>query len=237
MRRSEAVRLFVDHARLVVPEFEVDERNAAAVAEICRRLDGIALAIELAAARVRVLSVDEIRARLDDRFRLLTGGDRALPRHQTLHATMQWSHDHLTPPEQQLFRRLAVFAGGCTLAAAAQRRRRADDEYETLERLTALHDKSLLVVDRDTQAQPRYRMLRDRAPVRGGTPERSGRKRRGAHAALLHYVALAETAAPELPSAPGGRVARRVAPRAGEPARRACMVRACAGAAASWRCG
>ena len=98
-----------------VPDFDVDERNAAAIAEICRRLDGIALAIELAAARVRVLSVDEIRARLDDRFRLLTGGNRALPRHQTLHATMQWSHDHLTPRSALLFRRLAVFAGGCTL--------------------------------------------------------------------------------------------------------------------------
>src|SRR6185369_3893802 len=159
MQRSEAVRLFVDQARLVMPEFAVDERNAAAIAEICRRLDGIALAIELAAARVRVLSVEEIRSRLDDRFRLLTGGNRAMPRHQTLHATMQWSHDHLTAPEQQLFRRLAVFAGGCTLPAATDVSGDAADEYEVLERLTALHDKSLLVVDRDTQAEPRYRML------------------------------------------------------------------------------
>jgi predicted ATPase/DNA-binding winged helix-turn-helix (wHTH) protein len=146
VRQSEAVRLFVDHARLVVPEFDVDERNAAAVAEICRRLDGIALAIELAAARVRVLSIDDIRARLDDRFRLLTGGNRALARHQTLHATMQWSHDLLTPPEGKMFRRLAVFAGGSTLAAAAQVARDDGDEYEALERLTALHDKSLLLV-------------------------------------------------------------------------------------------
>src|SRR5437667_10289199 len=142
MLRSEAVRLFVDHARLVLPDFAVDERNAAAIAEICKRLDGIALAIELAAARVKVLSVDEIRARLDDRFRLLTGGNRAIPRHQTLHATMQWSYELLTASEQRLFRRLAVFAGGCTLAAATDVSGDAADEYDTLERLTALHDKS-----------------------------------------------------------------------------------------------
>jgi predicted ATPase/DNA-binding winged helix-turn-helix (wHTH) protein len=198
MLRSEAVRLFVDHARLVLPDFAVDERNAAAVAEICRRLDGIALAIELAAVRVKVLSVDEIRARLDDRFRLLTGGNRAMPRHQTLHATMQWSHDLLTAPERRQFRRLAVFAGGCTLAAAAAVSGDSTDEYDALERLTALHDKSLLMVDRDTQAQPRYRMLET---VRQYAEERlneagEGDEVRTRH--LLHYVALGERAAPEL---------------------------------------
>src|SRR5437764_1171529 len=198
MRRSEAVRLFVDHARLVLPDFAVDERNAAAIAEICKRLDGIALAIELAAARVRVLSVDEIRARLDDRFRLLTGGNRAIPRHQTLHATMQWSYDLLTASEQRLFRRLAVFVGGCTLAAARAVSGDTADEYDILERLTALHDKSLLMVDRDTQAQPRYRMLET---VRQYAEERlneagEGDQVRTRH--LLHYVALAERAAPEL---------------------------------------
>jgi predicted ATPase len=198
MLRSEAVRLFVDHARLVLPDFAVDERNAAAIAEICRRLDGIALAIELAAARVRVLSVDEIRARLDDRFRLLTGGNRAMPRHQTLHATMQWSHDLLTAAERRLFRRLAVFAGGCTLTAATNASGDAADEYDTLERLTGLHDKSLLLVDRDTQAQPRYRMLET---VRQYAEERlneagEGDDARNRH--LLHYVALAERAAPDL---------------------------------------
>lgn len=198
MRRSEAVRLFVDHARLVVPEFEVDEHNASAIAEICRRLDGIALAIELAAARVRVLSVDAIRARLDDRFRLLTGGSRALPRHQTLQATMQWSHDPLTPAERSLFRRLAVFAGGCTLAAAAQVAGEDADELEVLERLTSLHDKSLVLVDRDSHAQPRYRMLET---VRQYAEERlieagEGDDARDRH--LEHFVALGERAAPEL---------------------------------------
>ena len=196
MLRSEAVRLFVDHARLVLPDFTVDKGNAGAIAEICRRLDGIALAIELAASRVKVLSVHEIRARLDDRFRLLTGGNRAMPRHQTLHATMQWSHDLLTAPERRLFRRLAVFAGGCTLAAATDVSGDAADEYDTLERLTALHDKSLLIVDRDTHAQPRYRMLET---VRQYAAERlneagEGDDMRTRH--LLHYVALAERAAP-----------------------------------------
>ena len=198
MQRSEAVRLFVDHARLVLPDFAVDERNAAAIAEICRRLDGIALAIELAAARVKVLSVDEIRVRLDDRFRLLTGGNRAMPRHQTLHATMQWSHDHLTSREQRLFRRLAVFAGGCTLPAAVDVAGDTADEYDTLERLTALHDKSLVMVDRDTQAQPRYRMLET---VRQYAEERlteagEGDEVRNRH--LLHYGALGERATPDL---------------------------------------
>ena len=226
MQRSEAVRLFVDHARLVLPDFAVDERNAAAIAEICRRLDGIALAIELAAARVRVLSVDEIRVRLDDRFRLLTGGNRAMPRHQTLHATMQWSHDHLTSREQRLFRRLAVFAGGCTLPAAVDVAGDAADEYDALECLTALHDKSLLMVDRDTQAQPRYRMLET---VRQYAEERlneagEGDEVRNRH--LLHYVALGERAAPDLNGPASGRVVRCLPSRAGEPARRARVVRA-----------
>jgi predicted ATPase/DNA-binding winged helix-turn-helix (wHTH) protein len=194
VRGSEAVRLFVDHARLVVPDFDVDERNAASIAEICRRLDGIALAIELAAARVRVLSVEDIRARLDDRFRLLTGGNRALPRHQTLHATMDWSHEHLTGAQQRTLRRLAVFAGGFTLAAAARVAEDEDDDHDALECLTALHDKSLLMVDRDTQAQPRYRMLET---VRQYAEERlnaagEGDEVRNRH--LLHYVAFAEEA-------------------------------------------
>ncbi|HUL65619.1 MAG TPA: winged helix-turn-helix domain-containing protein [Burkholderiaceae bacterium] len=198
IRASEAVRLFVDNARLVVPDFEVTEHNASAIAEICRRLDGIALAIELAASRVRVLSVEEIRARLDDRFRLLTGGTRALPRHQTLLATMQWSHDLLTPPQQHLFRRLAVFAGGCTLAAAADVAGEDADEYDVLELLTALHDKSLLLVDRDSQTQPRYRMLET---VRQYAEERlneAGESDAVRDRHLLHYVGLSEQAAPEM---------------------------------------
>ena len=158
MDASEAVRLFVDRARLVVPDLVVDSRNAATIAEICRRLDGLALAIELAAARTSMLSFDEIRERLDKRFRLLSGGTRALPRQQTLQATMQWSHDLLSHAEQCLFRKLSVFAGGWTLKAAAEIAN-LDDEYEMLHLLTRLHDKSLVQVDRGVEATPRYGML------------------------------------------------------------------------------
>ena len=155
---AEAVRLFVDRAGLAMPDFAIDEHNASAVADICRRLDGIALAIELAAARVAMLPVAEISARLDDRFRFLTGGSRAVPRHQTLQAALAWSHDTLPRPEQQLLRRLAVFAGGCTLAAATEVAD-AGDEYTVLALLQRLHDKSLLVVHQAGDAPPRYRML------------------------------------------------------------------------------
>jgi predicted ATPase/DNA-binding SARP family transcriptional activator len=117
--QSEAVRLFLDRATAAAPSFRLTPENAAVVAQVCRQLDGIPLAIELAAARLRVLSVEQIAARLDDRFRLLTGGSRtALPRQQTLRATLDWSYDLLPEPERALLRRLAVFAGGWTLEAA-----------------------------------------------------------------------------------------------------------------------
>jgi len=115
----EAVRLFVERAQAAQPSFQVNDQNAASLAQLCVRLDGIPLAIELAAARVKALSVDQINQRLDDRFRLLTGGSRtALPRQQTLRALIDWSYDLLTPEEQTLLRRLSVFAGGWTLEAA-----------------------------------------------------------------------------------------------------------------------
>lgn len=115
----EAVRLFQERARAAQSTFTLTDQNASAVAQLCVRLDGIPLAIELAAARVKALSVEQIAARLDDRFRLLTGGSRtALPRQQTLRAMIDWSYDLLTPKEQTLLRRLAVFAGGWTLEAA-----------------------------------------------------------------------------------------------------------------------
>ncbi len=114
-----AARLFIERATAAQPAFALSDDNAMAVAGICQRLDGIPLALELAAARVRSLSVEQISARLSDRFRLLTGGDRtALPRQQTLRALIDWSFDLLTPPERVLFRRLAVFAGGFTIEAA-----------------------------------------------------------------------------------------------------------------------
>jgi predicted ATPase/transcriptional regulator with XRE-family HTH domain len=119
LSRNESVRLFVERARAVVSGFAITERNAGDLAHVCFRLDGIPLAIELAAARARVLTLEQIVARLDDRFRLLTGGSRsALRRQQTLRALVDWSHDLLTDAERVLLRRLAVFAGGWTLEAA-----------------------------------------------------------------------------------------------------------------------
>ncbi|MBI2761498.1 MAG: helix-turn-helix domain-containing protein [Chloroflexi bacterium] len=116
---TDAEQLFVERARLQQPDFALTSGNAAAVMEICRRLDGMPLAIELAAARVSVMSPAQIADRLNDRFRLLTSGGRtALPRHQTLRAAMDWSHDLLTEPERALLRTLSVFAGGFTLEAA-----------------------------------------------------------------------------------------------------------------------
>src|SRR5437016_7711615 len=115
----EAVRLFAERAASHRPGFAVTDGNASTVVRVCRRLDGMPLAIELAAARVRVLTVEQIAARLDDRFHLLTGGSRtALPRHQTLRAAVDWSYDLLSAQERALLRRLSTFAGGWTLEAA-----------------------------------------------------------------------------------------------------------------------
>ena len=118
--RYGAVRLFVERARAVAPRFAPDRRGAAMIATICRRLDGIPLAIELAAARVAALGIEALAARLDDRFQLLTGGRRtALPRHQTLRATLDWSYELLSEPERVILRRLAIFAGAFGLEAAS----------------------------------------------------------------------------------------------------------------------
>ena len=195
---AESGRVFVDRARLALPDFVLDAGSAAALAEICRRLDGIALAIELAAARITMLPVAEIAARLDDRFRLLTGGGRALPRHQTLHAAMQWSYEQLSVPQQRMLRQVSVCAGGWTLQAAAEIAETAD-EYDALALLTALHDKSLLTVDREVAGGlPRYRMLET---VRQFALDRldecgEGEAARGRHVA--HYIAMAEEAAPRV---------------------------------------
>ncbi|MCO5246255.1 MAG: hypothetical protein M9927_20985 [Anaerolineae bacterium] len=119
LNEVEAVRLFVERASAIQPTFLLNEQNAPAVARICQQLDGIPLALELAAARVRVLTPEQIAARLDDRFHLLTSGSRtALPRQQTLRALIDWSYDLLSEPERTLFRRMSIFAGGCTLDAA-----------------------------------------------------------------------------------------------------------------------
>jgi predicted ATPase/class 3 adenylate cyclase/DNA-binding CsgD family transcriptional regulator len=158
--QSDAVRLFIERALKVRPNFRVDASNAPAIAQICHDLDGIPLAIELAAARVRVLAVEQIASGLGDRFRLLTGGARsAMPRQQTLRASVDWSHELLDEPEQLLLRRLAVFAGGWTLDAAEDVC--ADEQLDglaILDLLTSLLDKSLLLAD-EHGASVRYRLL------------------------------------------------------------------------------
>jgi predicted ATPase/tRNA A-37 threonylcarbamoyl transferase component Bud32 len=198
VRSSEAVALFLDRAGLVVPGFSLTTTNAAPIAEICRRLDGIPLAIELAAARAKVLSVEQIRSKLDDRFRLLTGGSRsAVPRHQTLLAAIQWSYDQLSDEEQQLLRQLSVFAGGWTLPVVKQVVAGDTDEFELIDLLTRLVDKSLVFVDRGRPAEARYGMLES---VRQYALERltalnEANEVRQRHAS--EYYALAQQAYPE----------------------------------------
>ena len=161
--RFGALRLFAERARAVDRQFVLDASNGAAVADICRRLDGLPLAIELAAARVKLLGVQALRNRLGERLRLLTTGTRdALPRHQTLRAALEWSHGLLSPEEQTVLRRLAVFVGGFTLelaqkVAADGGTGDALDEWTVLDVLGALVDKSMVSVD---PGEPvRYRLL------------------------------------------------------------------------------
>ncbi len=157
---DEAIQLFTDRARRTTPGFQLTTDNAATVTEICRRLDGMPLAIELAAARVRALSPAEILDSLHDRFRLLTGGARtAVRRQQTLRASMDWSYALLTEPEQTLFGRLAVFVGGFDLdAARAVAGGDAVEYYQVLDQLTLLVDKSLVVAE-GSRGGTRYRLL------------------------------------------------------------------------------
>ncbi len=155
-----AIALFEKRARAVDHTFTITDDNAAIVAATCARLDGIPLAIELAAARVNALSVASLAEMLDDRFRLLSGNERGtLPRQQTMHAAIEWSYDLLSEPEQQVFERLSVFVGGCTLETATVV---CSEDYglesDTLAVLSSLVDKSLLVADLEG-VEPRYRLL------------------------------------------------------------------------------
>ena len=193
----ESVQLFAERAAMRRQGFVVDEANAAVVASVCVRLDGIPLALELAAARLGSLSVPEISSRLDHRFQLLTGGSRtALPRHQTLRALIDWSYDLLTPGEQILLGRLSVFAGGWTLEAAEAVTSQGDaGEWLVLDRLAALVDKSLVQAD-ETRGSTRYRLLET---VRHYAAERLARRpgaeldqSRAAH--RDYYLSLVETA-------------------------------------------
>ncbi len=199
MGESEAMQLFLDRARAALPSFSITDQNGPAVREICRRLDGIPLAIELAAARVRVLPAEQIAARLDDAFRLLSSGSRtALPRHRTLRATMEWSFGLLTPREQALLRRLGVFAGSFTLDAAESVCAGGALEVEDiLDGVAALVDKSLVVME-TSGGQARYRLLEtvrqyglDRLNDAG---ERETTERHFAH----HFLSIIEAAEPNL---------------------------------------
>jgi len=199
LAQNEAVRLFVDRAKAVRPGFVVDAQVAPAVADSCRRLDGIPLALELAAARVRALPVQAIAERLNDRFRLLTRGDRtALPRQQTLRALIDWSHDLLTLPERALLRRLAVFAGGWTLQAAEAVGAGgdvADGDGDVLDLLSHLVDKSLVATEAGGR---RYRLLET---VRAYALERLDASAEGEATRARHLgfvLALAERASAEL---------------------------------------
>jgi predicted ATPase/class 3 adenylate cyclase len=193
----EAVRLFADRAAAAHPAFRVTRQNAAAVADICRRLDGIPLALELAAARVRALSVENIAARLNDRFALLVGGDRtALPRQQTLRALIDWSHELLTDRERVLFRRLAVFAGGWTLDAAEALGAAGDDDVgDVLVVLSQLVEKSLVTLEPESG---RYRLLETMRQYAQERLAESGDEVAARTGHLGYFLALAETAKPEL---------------------------------------
>ena len=157
----EAVKLFLERAAVALPDFTIDSQNGSTISQICRRLDGIPLAIELAAARTNMLSCQQILTRLDDRFHLLTDGLHSdLPRHQTLRAMIQWSYDLLSVQEQLLFQRLSVFAGGWSLEAAEQVCvGNGIETSQILELLTQLLNKSLIVVERTQGQNARYHML------------------------------------------------------------------------------
>src|ERR1700733_1284970 len=195
---SPAVRLLRDRASAVRKDLAGDARALAAMARVCRALDGMPLAIELAAARLRTMSINQLANRLDDRFRLLTSGSRtALPRHKTLRAVVDWSWELLTDAERMVLRRLAVFSGGASLEAAE--RVCAGDEIEpeqVLELLTALAEKSLLVTGGG--GAPRYRMIgtiREYAADRLAEAAESDLAR---HAHVAYFTELAETAEPHL---------------------------------------
>ena len=203
LNQFEAVKLFIDRATSALPSFAVTNENAPALAQVCHRLDGIPLAIELAAAKVRVLSLDQIAKRLDNRFRLLTGGRRtALERHQTLRAAVDWSYNLLPPEEQTLFKRLSVFVGGWTLEAAESVC--ADESgsgmvggEDVLNLLEQLINKSLVITEEEHR-ESRYHMLETMRQYASEKLVESGESDI-LHDRHLHFlVELVETAEPHL---------------------------------------
>jgi predicted ATPase len=204
LTRYDAIRLFVERAHAVLPIFTLTNQNQAAVVQVCQQLDGLPLAIELAAARVNVLAVQQIAERLDDRFALLTNGNRTalIPRHQTLRATLDWSYDLLLGQERILFRRMSVFAGGFTLdAAEAICSDGGVEQKEVLNLLSHLIDKSLVVADTQGSSEARYHLLETirqyaMEKLQGSNEEAQTRNRQ-----LDYFVKLAEEAEVHLDSA------------------------------------
>ena len=199
---SPAVQLLRDRAGavrrdLAVP-YQLDGHTLPTMARVCRALDGIPLAIELAAARLRTMSLDQLASRLDDRFRLLTSGSRtALPRHRTLRAVVDWSWELLTDAERMVLRRLAAFSGGASLDAA-ERVCAGDgvEQEQVLELLTALAEKSLLLTEGDSA--PRYRMIGTIKEYAGQRLAEAGESDLARHAHLVYFTELTETAEPHL---------------------------------------
>ena len=193
-----AVRLLRDRASAVRPDLTADARTLSTMARVCSALDGMPLAIELAAARLRTMSVGQLASRLDDRFRLLTGGSRtAMPRHQTLRAVVDWSWALLTDTERMVLCRLAVFSGGASLDAAERVCAGGGVEREqVLDLLTALAEKSLLLAEGDSA--PRYRMTSTIREYAGQRLAETGESDLTRRAHLAYFTELAETAEPHL---------------------------------------
>ena len=194
LENIDSVRLFVERARSVRSDFELTEENAASIAEICTRLDGLPLAIELAAARIKILTPQTIRAKLGNSLNLLTGGPLDLPaRQQTMRGAVEWSFDLLTEEEKRLFRQLAVFAGGFTLEAAeAICDGVSTDEFGVLDLITSLLDKSLLVSKSNANRELRFRMLGVIREYAGEVLEASGDAEAMRERHAIYFLALGE---------------------------------------------
>jgi predicted ATPase/class 3 adenylate cyclase len=199
-RKYEAVRLFVERARVAAPSFQIEAHNLPAVAQICHRLDGIPLALELAAARLKMLTTAQLASRLDNAFRLLTGGSRsALPRQQTLQAAIDWSYQLLNEKERTLMRRLGVFAGSFNLEGAEQVC--AGDgleDWEVFDLLASLVDKSIVSAERNPGKEMRYRMLETVRQYSLQKLYESGESQAFHDRHLAYFLDLAETIEPQL---------------------------------------
>lgn len=197
-----SVELFVQRASAVRPDFLLTEENAATVVEICRRLDGLPLAIELAAARVKLLPPGSLLARIESRLEFLTGGPRDLPeRQQTLRRTIDWSYELLTPAERTLFRRLSVFAGGCTLEATeAVANTREDLGLDVFDGVASLVDKSLLQQEAEDAVEPRFSMLETIREYALERLQESGERPATEQAHAAYYILLAEEEIGRLPA-------------------------------------